>query len=79
MDMSCLRMTWTSAPCWHLTSVNGPSVVQVRAHDVLPEHLEEVVVATIREYEPQLQQGAIVTVDESRGKVRMLPIGPTKG
>lgn len=62
-----------------LTRANGPSVVQVRAHDVLPEHLEEIVVATIRAYELQLRQGAIVTVDESRGKVRILPIGSTKG
>lgn len=62
-----------------LTRANGPSVVRVRAHDVLPEHLEEAVVSTIRAYEPQLQQGAILTVDESRGRVRILPIGSTKG
>jgi len=34
-----------------LTRTSGPSVIQVRAHDVLPEHLEEVVVTTIRAYE----------------------------
>ena len=62
-----------------LTRANGPSVVQVRSHNVLPEHLEEIVVTTIRAYQPQLLQGAIVTVDESRGKVRMLPIGSTTG
>ena len=62
-----------------LTRANGPSVIQVRSHDVLPEHLEEIVVATIRAYHPQLLQGAIVTVDESRSKVRMLPIGSTTG
>ena len=58
-----------------LTRASGPSVVQVRAHDVLPEHLEDVLVTAIRTYEFQLRQGAIVTVDESRGKVRTLPIG----
>ena len=57
-----------------LTRASGPSVIQVRAHDVLPTHLEAVVVATIRAYESELHQGAIVTVDESRGKVRILPI-----
>jgi hypothetical protein len=30
-----------------LTRASGPSVVQVRAHDVLPEHLEDVVVTAI--------------------------------
>lgn len=58
-----------------LARASGPSVVQVRAHDVLPDHLESVVVAAIRTYESELRQGAIVTVDESRGKVRTLPIG----
>lgn len=57
-----------------LTRATGPSVIQVRAHDVLPVHLEQVVVTTIRTYESQLSQGAIVTVDEARGKVRVLPI-----
>ncbi len=36
------------------------------------------VVSVIRTYESQLEEGAIVTVDESRGKVRILPIGSKK-
>jgi predicted nuclease of predicted toxin-antitoxin system len=59
-----------------LTRAIGPSVIQVRAHDVLPAHLEYAVVTTIRTHEAQLLKGAIVTVDESRGKVRILPIVP---
>lgn len=62
-----------------LTRASGPSVIQVRAQDVVPEHLEDVVVSTIHAYEQQLQEGALLTVDEGRGKVRMLPIGPHKG
>lgn len=62
-----------------LTRASGPSVIQVRTHDVMPEHLEEIVVAAIRAFEPHLQQGAIATVDEVRRKVRVLPIGSTKG
>jgi len=58
-----------------LTRATGPSVVQVRTQDVLPDHLEAVVVAAIQRYEPQLQVGALVTVDEARSRVRMLPIG----
>jgi predicted nuclease of predicted toxin-antitoxin system len=57
-----------------LTRATGPSVIQVRTHDVLPERLEGVVVTTIRACEAQLRQGAIVTIDESRGRVRVLPI-----
>jgi predicted nuclease of predicted toxin-antitoxin system len=58
-----------------LTRANGPSVIQLRAQDVLPDHLEGIVAATIRRYESHLRDGALVTVDEARGKVRMLPIG----
>ena len=59
-----------------LTRADGPSVIQVRGQDVLPEHLETIVTAVIRRYESQLEAGALVTVDESRGRVRLLPIGP---
>ena len=57
-----------------LTRATGPSVVQVRTQDVLPAHLEDVVVRAIRSYQYELQKGALVTVDEARGKVRMLPL-----
>lgn len=57
-----------------LTQASGPSVVQVRSQDVLPTHLEDVVVRAIRDYQHELLKGAIVTVDEARGKVRMLPL-----
>lgn len=56
------------------TNESGPSVIQVRTHDVLPEHLEPIVIAAIRQYDQQLEVGAIVTVDESRGRVRLLPL-----
>jgi predicted nuclease of predicted toxin-antitoxin system len=59
-----------------LTRTAGPSVIQTRAHDVLPEHLGHVVVHAIQTYQKELEQGAIVTVDELRAKVRVLPIGP---
>jgi predicted nuclease of predicted toxin-antitoxin system len=57
-----------------LTRATGPSVVQVRTQDVLPANLEDVVVRAILSYQHELQKGALVTVDEARGKVRMLPL-----
>lgn len=62
-----------------LTRDSGPSVIQVRTHDVLPAHLEQLVITVIRTYEPHLAQGAIVTADESRNRLRILPIGSSKG
>lgn len=61
-----------------LTRASGPSVVQVRSHDVLPHRIGSMVISVIRTYRSQLQEGAVVTVDESRGKVRILPIGSKK-
>ncbi len=51
-----------------LTRASGPSVVQVRSHDVLPDCMGLMVISVIRTYQSQLQEGAIVTVDESRGR-----------
>lgn len=61
-----------------LTRETGPSVVQVRTHDVLPDRIGPIVISVIRMYQSQLHEGAIVTIDESRGRVRILPIGAKK-
>src|SRR5262245_19677971 len=46
-----------------LTHADGPSVIQVRGQNVLPEPLGGVVVAAIHQYEAELEQGALVIVD----------------
>ena len=56
------------------TQATGPSVIQVRAQDVLPAHLGQMVVKAIKDYSVQLLSGAIVTVEEARGRVRLLPL-----
>ncbi len=54
-----------------------PSVIQVRARDVMPDHLEPIVAAAIRQLEPLLRAGALVIVDEARARVRVLPLEQT--
>jgi predicted nuclease of predicted toxin-antitoxin system len=58
-----------------LTHAAGPSVLQVRADDVLPDHLNDVVIAALRQTDAQLAGGALVVVDEGKRRVRILPIG----
>src|SRR5947209_14873925 len=58
-----------------LTHATGPSVVQVRGQDVLPDAIESVVVAAIRLYEADLAAGALVVIDVGKSRVRVLPIG----
>jgi predicted nuclease of predicted toxin-antitoxin system len=55
-------------------SANGPSVLQVRAQDVLPEALGAKVVALLRDHADDLRRGAIVTMDDVNARVRVLPI-----
>lgn len=57
-----------------LTHASGPSVIQVRGQNVLPDHMAPVVVAALRQHETDLAVGALVVVDESKSRVRVLPI-----
>jgi predicted nuclease of predicted toxin-antitoxin system len=58
-----------------VSGAEGPSVIQVRAQDVMPTNLEGAVVTTIRTYEAVLEAGALITIDEARARIRILPIG----
>lgn len=57
-----------------LTHATGPSVFQVRTQDVLPQHLEALVVAALHQHDADLAAGALVVVDENKCRVRVLPI-----
>lgn len=57
-----------------LSHERGPSVFQVRAANTMPDHLNAVVLAALEQHEADLAAGALVVVDESRSRVRVLPI-----
>lgn len=57
-----------------LTHKTGPSVLQVRGEDVLPDHMGNLLVAAIRQHEAELESGALVVVEERKNRVRVLPI-----
>lgn len=52
----------------------GPSVIQVRTQDVMPKQLGEMMVGVLRQYESQLEEGALITIDERKSRIRVLPI-----
>ena len=58
-----------------LTESRGPSTVQLRAQDVLPERAKDLVVEALRRNEPELKAGALLTIDPARLRLRLLPIG----
>jgi predicted nuclease of predicted toxin-antitoxin system len=61
------------------TQARAPSVVQLRATDVLPDAIAERVIRTLTEFDAELQAGAIVSVEIDRARVRILPLPPTGG
>lgn len=58
-----------------LTQAQGPSVIQVRTQDVSPQHLAATVINTLKANLSQLEDGALVVIDEQRLRVRILPLG----
>jgi predicted nuclease of predicted toxin-antitoxin system len=57
-----------------VTGATAPSVLQVRAQDVSPEHLVDLVVGGLRQHDAILSQGALITIDEARLRSRILPL-----
>jgi len=57
-----------------LTHASGPSVLQIRGQNVLPDHMGPLIIAALRQHEGDLKGGALVVVDESRCRVRVLPL-----
>lgn len=56
------------------TGVEAPSVIQVRTQDVLPTSIENLVISAVRQFEAELELGALVTIDQAQMRVRILPI-----
>lgn len=54
----------------------GPSVLQIRARDVTPLAARDLVVRALNQFQEHLQRGALVIVDESKMRARLLPISP---
>jgi len=55
------------------TGATGPSVIQVRAQNVLPDHLAPTVLTALDQFQDRLEAGALITIDEARARVRILP------
>ena len=58
-----------------LTQDEGPSVIQVRTQDVTPAAIGKLVVNALRQFQPELENGALIVIDEARARARILPLG----
>jgi predicted nuclease of predicted toxin-antitoxin system len=59
-----------------LAATNGdkPSVVQIRADDVSPDAIGEQVTRALRQMKRELEDGALLTIDPIRTRLRVLPL-----
>lgn len=56
-----------------MTSARGPSVIQVRATDIMPQALGSLLMTILSEHQLVIESGALLTVTEDRTRVRILP------
>jgi predicted nuclease of predicted toxin-antitoxin system len=58
-----------------IQKVNLPSVIQIRTQDLLPDSMGTFVISALDQFILELERGALLTIDSSRLRVRILPIG----
>lgn len=51
-----------------------PSVVQIRADDVSPDLIGAQVIIALKQMSSELENGALLTVDPNRTRMRLLPL-----
>ncbi len=51
-----------------------PSVVQIRAEDVSPDLIGAQVITALRQMASELEEGALLTIDPNRTRLRVLPL-----
>ena len=57
-----------------ITNAVAPSVIQMRNQGVLPLQIGKTVLSALREFEAELDSGALIIIDETQSRVRILPL-----
>lgn len=56
------------------TKANSPSVLQVRTQNVSPDHIAPLLISALDRYREHLESGALISLDETTMRARVLPI-----
>jgi predicted nuclease of predicted toxin-antitoxin system len=56
------------------SGLNNPSIVSLRVSDAKPHRISIILKTVLPQIEPDLQEGAIVSIEETEYRVRKLPI-----
>jgi len=57
-----------------VTKAQAPSVIQFRMQDLSPSHLKPILLSVLEKYSNYLELGALLSVDEGRSRVKILPL-----
>lgn len=58
------------------TQAVSPSVIQLRSEDIRPRSAGEIVLHALRNANKKIEQGALLTIDMRKNRVRLLPLKP---
>lgn len=58
------------------TQGERPSVVQIRAENLSPDVIGKQVIAALRQMATELENGALLTIEPNRTRLRVLPLKP---
>ncbi|VEN73748.1 conserved hypothetical protein [Candidatus Desulfarcum epimagneticum] len=58
----------------YTTKAVAPSVVQLRIEDIRPESVGKLVLIALSKAKSEIEQGALVTIDPRKNRVRLLPL-----
>lgn len=56
------------------TNEKGPSVIQIRLHNIVPKQFGKELVEILKQTEESLKEGVLIVVDENKRRMRMLPL-----
>ena len=59
-----------------ITLAPGPSVLQIRTQNISPHQAGSLLINALKQFETLLQAGALIVVEESRSRARVLPLTP---
>jgi predicted nuclease of predicted toxin-antitoxin system len=57
-----------------VSNTEKPSVVQIRGEDLRPVSIANQVVSALRQMQAELEEGALLTIDPRRTRLRLLPL-----
>lgn len=56
------------------TNTDAPSVIQLRVQDLAPSRAKQFVIKAMHDFRQELEQGALISLDEDKARVRILPL-----